>query len=39
VAIKKTFGLRFKHIKVNVQNLIFFCISLNVVWLFYVTYN
>ena len=38
VAITKSFGLCFKHIKVNVQNLIF-CISLNVVWLFYITCN
>jgi hypothetical protein len=38
VAITKTFGLGFKHIKVNVQNLIFLYI-IHVVWLFYITYN
>jgi len=38
VAITKMLGLGFKHTKGNAKNLNF-CISLNVVWLFYTIYN
>jgi hypothetical protein len=38
MALTKTYGLGFEHIKVSVNNLSFLFL-LNLVWLFYVTFN